>query len=172
METAIALKGSKVDIKSILLDITALAFIYFVPALSHLLNFPIYLFEPMRIMLVLSLAHSGRINNYAVALTLPLFSFLISSHPVVMKTMLIAFELCLNVALFYYLSKKLKNSFFAMLISIVLSKMAYYLVKYFMISFGAIQGELVTTPFIYQIATTMVFSIYIYFVIGNKQKRA
>jgi hypothetical protein len=172
MENVLALSESKGNIKSIFLDIIALAFIYFVPAISHLFNFPVYLVEPMRIMLILSLAHSGRINNYAIALTLPLFSFLISSHPAVLKTALITIELGLNVFLFYYISGKIKNNFVSMLLSIVISKWAYYFLKYIFLQTGLMEGELVATPVIYQIVTTLLFSLYIYFILGRKDKLA
>lgn len=172
MENVLTLPYSKENIKSFTLDIIALAFIYFVPSISHLLNFPLYLFEPMRIMLILSLAHSGRINNYVIALSLPAFSYLISSHPVVMKTMLISFELCLNVTLFYYLSKKIRNGFVSMLLSIVISKWAYYFVKYVMLQTGLLDGELVTTPVVYQVITTLAFSLYVYFIMNRKEKTA
>jgi len=46
-----SLTGSRT--KTILFDILAILFIYFVPVLSHLTALPIYYFEPMRILLIL-----------------------------------------------------------------------------------------------------------------------
>ncbi|MDY0202455.1 MAG: hypothetical protein RBR40_15895, partial [Tenuifilaceae bacterium] len=60
----------------VLFDIFALAFIYLIPTISHMLSFPLYLIEPMRIALVLALVHTTKRNAYIIALTLPLFSFL------------------------------------------------------------------------------------------------
>ena len=156
---------SPVRIKTILLDITALLFIYFTPAISHLLNFPLYLLEPMRIMLILSLAHSERSNTYLIALTLPLFSLLISAHPSVLKSLLITGELFLNVFLFFYLTQKIKNTFMAAAVSIVLSKTAYYAAKFIFISAGLIQSELISTPLIYQAAMTFILSGYLFFIL-------
>ena len=105
MSTFVSSVVSKQNTKNIILDIFALAFIYFVPSISHLLNLPIYYIEPMRLMLILALVHSSKQNAYILALTLPLFSFLVSAHPVLPKMFLISFELCLNVFLFFILVK-------------------------------------------------------------------
>ncbi len=96
-------------IKSIVFDLMALLFIYLVPAISHLLSFPVYYLEPMRIMLILAIVHTTRKNAYLIALTLPLFSLLISAHPSLIKTSLVTGELLLNVWLFFFISEKLSN---------------------------------------------------------------
>lgn len=163
MESVLSLFKSEKGTKSIIFDIIALSFIYFVPALSHMLSFPVYLIEPMRIMLILSLAHTNRNNAYIIALTLPLFSFFISSHPSGLKTALISFELLLNVWLFFTLTGLLKNKFAGMFLSIVLSKLAYYAVKYLLLSAALMSGDLVTTPIYIQAITTIIFSVYVYF---------
>ena len=80
-------------IKTIVFDLMALLCIYLVPAVSHLFSFPVYYLEPMRIMLILAIAHTTRKNAYLIALTLPLFSLLISAHPSLIKTSLITGEL-------------------------------------------------------------------------------
>ena len=68
--------------RSVLLDAIGLVFVYFIPSISHVLNVPIYLVEPMRIMVILAIAHTTQRNAYILALTLPLFSYFISAHPV------------------------------------------------------------------------------------------
>ncbi|MDP2423029.1 MAG: hypothetical protein U1C46_00490 [Bacteroidales bacterium] len=149
-------------LRTILIDSTALAFIYFMPALSHMLALPIYLIEPMRIMLILAIAHTTKRNAYILALTLPLFSFLISSHPVFYKSLLIALELMVNVWLFFALTKIIHNRFVAMATAIIGSKLFYYALKFGFLSFATIQGSLVSTPIYLQFITTLVFSSYIY----------
>ena len=76
-------------VKNIIFDLIALAAIYLVPAVSHLLSFPVYYLEPMRIMLILAIVHTSRRNAYLIAITLPIFSMLVSVHPSVIKTSLI-----------------------------------------------------------------------------------
>lgn len=148
--------------KSIVLDLSALAFIYLVPTFAHLTSLPIYLIEPMRLMLVLALVHTNKKNAYLIALTLPLFSFIISSHPVFAKMLLISFELSLNVFLFYLLKDRLLKVFPAILLSIILSKIAYYSIKFGLLNYAILDGKLISTPICIQLITTFVFSLYLY----------
>ncbi len=154
---------------SILIDISALAFIYFIPTISHLIALPVYFIEPMRMMLVFALVHTNKKNAYLIALTLPVFSFLISAHPVLPKMLLITFELSLNVFLFYLFSKKMKNIFPAILSSIIISKLVYYLIKFGMINLVIIKSGLISTPIYIQVITTLGFSTYLYLIFQKKK---
>lgn len=157
--------------KSLIIDFSALAFIYLVPTFSHWLSLPLYFIEPMRLMLIFSLVHTSKRNAYFVALSLPLFSFLISSHPVFAKMLLISFELSLNVYLFFLLKDSMKKVFPAILLSIILSKISYYTIKYFLIYFVIIKSGLISTPLYIQLVTTLIFSGYLYFVLKNTNSR-
>ena len=168
MSNSISISRSSLNIKSALLDLVALVFIYLVPTLSHLTSIPLYLLEPMRIMVVLAMAHTTKKNAYLLALTLPVFSFVISMHPTVIKSLLITAELLLNVWLFYFLVKKTGNHFISILGSIVISKLFYYLVKFILISLVLMQTQLISTPVGLQIMTTFVFSGYIYLIYRRK----
>ena len=150
--------------QSLLMDILAVAFIYLVPTIAHLTSLPIYLIEPMRLMLILALVHTNKTNAIIIALTLPLFSFAISSHPVLLKMILISGELLINVLLFYWLKALMKKVFPAILLSILLSKLVYYAAKYFIISFGLLEMSLVSTPLYIQAITTVIFSTYLFVV--------
>ncbi len=155
--------------KSLLIDILGLAFIYFIPTLSHLLSFPLYLVEPMRVMLIIAIAHTTKRNAYLIALTLPLFSFLVSAHPVFLKTMLITIELVLNVWLFYFLANRWKNYFAAIVTSIIISKAFYYVMKFGLISYGMIESNLISTPLYLQAITMLLFSGYLSLVLSRKE---
>lgn len=168
MKNTAVLSTGAVTIRSILIDVFALAFIYFVPALSHLLALPVYFIEPMRLMLIIALAHTSRKNAFIIAATLPLFSFIVSAHPNIVKMLLITGELMLNVWLFYYILKRSKNVFVSMLSSIILSKAAYYLAKFGLLSMVILQGNLVSTPLYIQFITTFVFSGYIFLIMRKK----
>ncbi|MBE0647810.1 MAG: hypothetical protein IH596_08505 [Bacteroidales bacterium] len=152
----------RTTIASVFIDSGALLFIYLVPSISHLLSLPVYLIEPMRLMLILALVHTSKKNAYLLALTMPLFSFLISSHPVVPKMMLITFELVFNVFLFYLLTKRMKYLFPAILLSILISKIAYYLIKFGLIQMTVLDSELVSTPITIQVIMVILFSSYVY----------
>jgi hypothetical protein len=155
--------------RSVVLDIIGLAFIYFIPTFSHFLNVPLYLVEPMRIMLILAIAHTTKRNAFILALTLPLFSFLVSAHPVFYKTLLMTAELVLNVWLFYALAKVFKNYFAAMLTSIVISKLFYYILKFGLISVMLLDGNLFSTPIYLQVITTILFSGYVFLMLSRKE---
>ena len=145
-----------------LIDIITFITIYFLPAFSHLLSFPLYQLDPMRLAIVFSLVHTRRKNTYFLALSLPLFSFLISSHPSLVKVVLISSELFLNVYLFYFIKDRIGANFVTMLISVLFSKMFYYSMKLFFIDINLINGQLITTPVYLQISMIFAFSIYIY----------
>lgn len=148
----------------IIFDILALVVIYLVPSISHLLGFPLYYFDPMRLMLILSLVYTNRNNTFLIAATLPLISLLISGHPALIKALLIGAELTLNVWLFYRLSRKIKNNFIPIFFSIIIAKVFYYSVKYISLNTSLINGELFSTPLYLQISIVILFSGFVYLV--------
>ena len=153
---------SKKTIGYIIFDILALAFIYLVPTISHMLSFPLYLIEPMRIALILALVHTTKRNAYIIALTLPVFSYLVSAHPVFYKMLLISGELVLNVWIFYFVLSKTKSAFASIISSIIASKAIYYIAKFIAVALIFKTGEgIISTPLHIQLATTIVFSVYL-----------
>ena len=153
--------------KTGILDTAALAFILFAPAIAHLISFPVYMIEPMRLMMVLSLAHSSKRNSYILALCLPLFSFIVSGHPEFTKMLIITGELVLNVFLFYWLLRKSGNAFLSMITAIVLSKIASYTMYLLVFSLAFVKAEAETSFVLVQVGTTILFSCYI-FLFGKK----
>jgi len=127
MEAILGNKISKDIIKGSIFDLFAIGFVYMVPVISHLFAMPIYYIEPMRLMLILAIAHTSKKNAYILAVTLPIFSFAVSAHPVFLKTLLISGELLLNVWLFFFLTEKIKNKF-----GTVLACVAFRLIHFFM----------------------------------------
>lgn len=116
----------------------------------------------MRLMLVLAMVHTHRKNAFILALTLPLFSFFISAHPVLLKSLLISAELVVNVVLFYLLLKRI-HVFPAIFLSIWLSKVFYYGIKYLaMTSLLLDEDRLIGTPLMMQLLTSTVFSLYLF----------
>ena len=129
-----------------------------------LMNIPLYLFEPMRIIIVVSMVHSSRNNAYLLAFLLPLISLLLSNHPSVIKTFILSGDLLLNIFLFFSLIKLKVNKFLLMSICIIASKFAYYLAKYLLIQFSVLKGELITTPLYIQMLIVIILSGYVYLV--------
>lgn len=170
MNSVLAAIKSKTDYKSVVFDIFALAFLTFVPALSHLFSIPIYYAEPMRIMIILGVVHTSRKNSYMLALAIPVLSVLISGHPAILKSLLIFSELALNVWLFFTLGKLFRNQFAAIFSSIILSKIFYYTVKFALLNAAFMEGDLITTPLYLQLIVTCVLSVYAYFMLGKSPK--
>ncbi|MCX6279775.1 MAG: hypothetical protein NT004_17030 [Bacteroidetes bacterium] len=159
---------NRVILTNILVDLAALALIYFIPATVHFTGIPIYMIEPMRLMLILSMAHTSKSNSYFLALTLPLFSFLVSGHPELIKMFIITGELVLNTLLFYWLVKKFNHTFFAMFVSIITSKIACYLAYWPVFSIGFVVAEASPDFILIQLITSLIFSFYIAVILKKK----
>ena len=76
-----------------------------VPALSHAVALPFYLFDPMRLLLFVAIIGSSRRNALLMAMWMPLLAMLTSGHPVFPKVVLIQGELVLNTLLFFGLAQ-------------------------------------------------------------------
>lgn len=159
---------SAVSLKAFLIDLIVIAVIYFLPAFSHIINFPLYLIEPLRIAVVFCLLHTNKRNALFVALTVPLFSFFISSHPAILKSALIIAELLINLFLFYFLVRK-QNIFLSMFLSIIISKIFYYSIKFILIQVNLMDGSLVSTPIYIQWVVAIGLSLYAVLTFNNTE---
>lgn len=142
-----------------LFDVVALAIVFLLPPLSHLTGIALYKFDPMRIVLFAAIVLTRQRNAYLIALLLPFVSFMISSHPHFYKVFLIATELLTNVWLFYVFASRIKSIFMATIASIVVSKIAYYLLKLSLIEFLLVDDSLVGTPLLIQAAVALAISL-------------
>lgn len=161
MEKAVSLPIVKSNSGIIIFNIAILSAIYLLPAVSHLMAFPLYYFDPMRFALVFALLHTSKRNTFFIALTLPLFSFLISSHPSLVKSGLLTTELLLNVFLYFVFVQKFNSRVISLMFSIIFSKVIYYLLKYISIETGILTDRLFSTPFYYQSITVFLISLYV-----------
>lgn len=156
MQNVINIRSQKI----IVLDIILLLTIYFVPTLSHLIGFPLYLLDPMRIVVLSSLLLLGNKKNaYILALTIPLFSFIVSGHPVFPKNLLISIELITNLLIFFAINKRFGVTFISMFSSIVISKLIYYVLKYIIVLFGFLEMEIISTSLLIQLVVALSISI-------------
>ncbi len=162
MEHAIKILGS--HRRALIIDITFVLAIVYLPSLSHLLAIPLYRLEPMRLLLIMALPFTGRGNGYLLALILPIASFLTSGHPEPAKALLMSGELMLNVWLFCWLMKQFDSPSGSMLGGIILSKMSYYGVKFVMIQLTLLSAPLISSPLLIQGILAAVFSLYIFIV--------
>ena len=127
-------------------DFMAIGIIMFLPAISHMLPFPLFYLDPMRLVLLsVYFVNRNHKNAYLLAVGLPIFSMLYSGHPVFYKAMLISFELLVNMIVLHVLFRKGFNIFFSVFLSIILSKIVYYLFKFAFIEWALISGKLFST---------------------------
>ncbi len=151
-------------------DVLALIFVGLVPAASHMLNVPVYFIEPMRVMLILALLYSSRFNAFALAIVLPLFSFLVSGHPFPLKMVIIMAELLLNAWLFLLLFQKTKMPFLSAFSSILISKLFCYATYMVVFSWAFVQAEAAPTFLIAQVVLTLLLSGFVWFIVRRRAK--
>jgi hypothetical protein len=138
--------------RTVILNILLCAVVAAIPTLSHATAFPLYRFEPMRLLLFAAILFSSRRNALLMALWLPLFSLLTSGHPVFPKVVLIQGELVLNTLVFYGLVRGSDRFVPAAAVSVLASKILYYAAKFVLIRTALLGGDLVATPWAYQLA--------------------
>jgi hypothetical protein len=154
--------------KGLLLDIGALVVVFFIPKIGQYTHLPFWMIEPMRLMVILSIAHSTRANSYLLALVLPVFSWVVSGHPEFFKMLVMTGEITINVFLFYLLIREIDSVFLSMIISIVVSKVLCYTVYLLLFSMMFVEDEAEPSFLIAQVITALVFSLYVYRVSRKK----
>lgn len=154
-----------VTTRNIIVDVGILIAIYLIPALSHMTGVPLYYLDPMRFFLLLGFFLSNnKYNAIILATTIPLFSWLVSGHPVLPKAFLISIELLTNVLILSYFIKSNKKFLFpSLVLSIVLSKVVYYLFKFIFIQNGILKMEMIATDLYIQLVTLFLLSIFLWF---------
>ncbi|MFC2114752.1 hypothetical protein ACFLRI_05330 [Bacteroidota bacterium] len=172
MNIAPGLLYRKNAVKAIVFDLFAILFIYFIPALSHMAAIPLYMAEPMRIVLILALVHTHKKNAYILALTIPVFSFFVSMHPLFYKSLIMGIELFINVGLFYLILKKTDKVLPSIAFSILISKLIYYVMKFALIHFAFIQSELISTPIALQFIILAVLSGYVFLLFKKNERNS
>ncbi|HNX43736.1 MAG TPA: hypothetical protein PLJ84_06900 [Bacteroidales bacterium] len=172
MNTAIIPQYRFFSIRSLVSDAIALAFICLVPAISHLSGVPVYFIEPMRLMLILAILSSHKANAYALAIILPLVSFLVSGHPEPLKMAVIMAELLVNTWLFYLLLARTAKPFISMLTSIVVSKIFCYTLYLVVFSLAFVKAEAGTVFLVSQLLVTLLLSVITYLFLSAKQQKS
>jgi hypothetical protein len=154
--------------KGLLLDIVALVVVFFTPKIGEYIHLPFWMIEPMRLMVILSIAHSTRANSFLLAFVLPVFSWAVSGHPEFFKMIVITGEITINVFLFYLLIRKIDSVFLSMIISIVVSKVICYIIYLLFFSMIVFRDEAEFSFLIAQVISTLVFSFYVAWVFRKK----
>jgi hypothetical protein len=158
--------------RGIIFDSAALIFIGLIPAFAHIASLPIYMIEPMRLMLIFALIHTNKFNAWMLAAILPLFSYLVSGHPEPLKMLIITAELLANTGLFLLLIRRDAYPFLAMFLAIVLSKMLCYALYMLIFPWSFVCAEAQTSFLLIQCAVTILLASYTAFIFTKRQNNA
>lgn len=133
---------SKTDsvIRTVIVDAVLLAIICIVPAISHIVAFPLYKLNPMLFCLMTGMLLVGdKRNAYLLAVMLPLVSTMMSGMPIPVKMICMIPEMLSVVAVFQLLQNYWK-AFPSILAAVLVGKVVYYVIKAFVIAPAALFG--------------------------------
>lgn len=159
MSQSISLSNQSKYIKVGLIDLGILTALYLLPAITHVLPLPIYLIDPMRLLLFLTLITTSRSNALVLAASMPLISTLFSGHPIFPKNVIISAELIINVTVFYLLIRRNRSILISGALAILAAKLCYYLIKFGFLSIGLLEGGLISTPLLYQLIPVVLLPV-------------
>lgn len=160
MKERVAIFSIKPFLVTALTNLFAIAFVVFVPVMAHATGIPLYMIEPMRLVIIISLANGKIKNSYLLSAVLPVVSFSITGHPELVKMLIITAELLINVFIFNLLWERFRKGFAAMFAAIVLSKILCYAAYAIVFSKAFMAGETTGVFLTVQAITSIVFSIY------------
>ncbi len=150
------LSASRQNIATLLIDLAILAGIYGMVSFSHLIAFPIYKLEPMKLFLLVAILFSSRGNALFMAVTIPLTSTFLSGHPIFPKNLLIGIELMVFAGMLTSSSSLLNSTTYKLLAALILSKLVYYGSKALIIALGWINMNLFSTSLTIQIQGALI----------------
>ncbi|MGC8864471.1 MAG: hypothetical protein ACP5O2_02005 [Bacteroidales bacterium] len=143
------------------IDLVAVGVIVFMPQIVKTTGLPVYLMEPMRVLTLIALAHTGKINALVLAIGLPLLGFFSEGHPAEIKAGIMATELTINVLIFYALYSRIP-AIWALPLAIIVAKGIYYLLKWAAVSIALLPPPIMATPISYQLAVLVIMSLYVW----------
>ena len=138
-----------------LLDLALVAVACLVPALTHLLAFPLSRLNPMMLIFVAGvLLVPNRANAYLLAAVLPILTSLVSGMPSPLGALCISLEYATLISLFFLLAPRCSGrlSFFGTaILALFAAKGVYYLAKYLILN----PDTLFSTPLLWQGISTL-----------------
>lgn len=158
--------------RTLVADAGLMALVCLVPTFSHLLSFPLYHLDPMRMMLFAAMLIASKNgiegikqNGILFALAMPLVACAVTGMPSIVKAMIIIAELVTNVVLFCSFNKadSKASTFVTLLLSTILAKGLYYGLKAAAIGAGLMSASVVGTDLLLQ--ATVVVSLTVLFTV-------
>jgi hypothetical protein len=149
-----------------IMDIMIIIAVLIVPAVSHIMPIPMYYLDPMRLLVFVGyLLGRNNANAILLAIVLPLFSSLVTGHPILLKASLISCELLVNIWLLQILYQRSQwHISLQVFVSIIASKITYYIVKQIFLNFEWLNGPLITTSLWIQ-GSTVAFLVLLFAIV-------
>lgn len=151
-------------LKIALIDGMVFLLIFLLPTIAHLTTLPVWMVEPMRLVFLAAwFITRNKTNTLVIAWLIPLFSFAVTGHPGLLKALLIGAELFLNVIFLSLLLRRSLSLLISLAVSMVLSKICYYFLKFLMISMGFLEMDLFSTSIPVQLFGVAFISLLLFF---------
>jgi len=145
--------------KVLLTDILVVSAFFLTLLVAHILPFPLYKYDPMKILVLITVVYSSRSNSLAIAAALPVLSFLSTGHPVFPKFLIMSGELMVFAFVLSSFRLRQSNRLIRFLGAVFVSKIIYYLIKGGAIAFGYLDQVLISTDLYTQIQALVILSI-------------
>ena len=166
-------KSLSLPIRStLIIDLLLLVALCSIPALSHLSGISFKYAEPMRIALFTGmLLVSEKRNTYFLAALFPIFSLLTTGMPIPVVCGMMVVELIANVFVYYWLyNKKIINSFFALLLSIIAAKTLFHILKWIAMSAALLSSGVLVGEWRIQLAASLLLAVFFSLAFTIKKK--
>ena len=151
-------------VKATIVDALLLSVICAVPAISHVLSFPLYKLNPMAMCLLAGmLLVKDHRNAFLLAILMPLVSMLVTGFPIIDNTACMIPELMTVVALMCTIDKKMPSEV-SMFLSLLGGKIVFYTLRALFFSPAVLFG----TSILLQISVLIVLSMVYGFIVRKR----
>ncbi len=144
--------------KTLITDILVLLSFSLTLVIAHILPFPLYKLDPMKILVLVTVIYSSRWNSVAIAAALPILSFLSTGHPVFPKFLVMSSELMVFGFVLSSVHTRQSKKIIGFLSAILISKIIYYIIKGGIIALGYLDQPLISTAFYTQIQALVILA--------------
>ncbi len=151
-------------------DVLVILCFYITITVAHILPFPLYKLDPMKIIVLVTVIYSTRWNSVAIAAALPVLSFLSTGHPVFPKFLIMSSELMVFAFVLSSFRIRQLKGIISFLSAVLISKILYYMIKSGVIAMGYLDQAFIPSDFYTQIQA-LVISALVYWSIEFLHQR-
>lgn len=157
-------------VRTSLIDASLLAAACLIPAMSHLLALPLYLLNPMLMVVMTGMLLAGdRWNGYLLALAVPFATCIVAGMPTPLGALCMVCEYGTVVTVFNLMGRQRSGFwgiFGSVLVAIVAGKAVYYLSKWILVR----PEQLIGTSILWQVVSVMAITATFAFFWNRKNR--